>query len=675
MDDRQDVGQQIEDLRKQIREHDYRYYVLNAPIISDVEYDGLMRRLRELEEKYPEFISPDSPSQRVGGQPQEGFQTVDHRIPLLSLDNTYNEEELRAFDERVARLLGDEEYEYVVELKIDGLAVSLVYENGRLLRGATRGDGYTGEDVTTNLRTISSIPLSLLKPVPGVLEVRGEVYMDVTGFKRLNEERADRGEELMANPRNAAAGSLRQLDPAVTARRPLGIFIYGLGYTDVDTGLDTHWDALQWLRSLGLRINPNIDLCDNIEQVLEYCNRWEGTRQDLDYDIDGVVVKVNSYRQQQALGATAKSPRWAIAFKYPPQEATTVVEDIQVGVGRTGALTPLAILRPTRIAGSLVSRATLHNEDVIAAKDIRIGDTVIIRKAGDVIPEIVKSIPEKRDGTEIPFRMPDRCPECGGKVYRDPGEAVARCISRACPAQTLEGVVHYASRDAADIDGLGPAIVKQLIARGMVKNVSDLYYLGEQDLLSLDNMGAKSAGNLLKSIENSKKRPFDRILYGLGIRHVGSNVAGIIGARFGSIDALMHASEAELQEIPGIGEKIATSIRRFFEEEQNRHIVERLRAAGVMTAVPEESGEEAAKRSSGHFFNKRVVLTGKLEHFTRSEAKELIVRSGGRVTSSVSSNTDFVIVGENAGQKLDAARELHIPILSEQDFMSLLKGD
>ncbi len=664
-----EARREIEYLREQILYHDYRYYVLDSPEISDAEYDQLMRRLRELEAEFPEFVTPDSPTQRVGGAPLSSFQQVEHPLPLLSLDNAFTEEELRAFHQRVQRRLAGQPIVYVVEPKIDGLAVSLIYENGVFVRGATRGDGERGEDITENLRTIPSVPLRLRgENLPPVLEVRGEAYMDRQDFDELNRARAEQGEPLFANPRNAAAGSLRQLDPRVTASRRLNVFFYALGYHE-GLELETHWQVLEYFKTVGLRVNSLIERCSSIDEVWDFCQRMQGLRSSLTYDIDGVVVKVDSLAAQAALGATGRSPRWAIAFKYPAEEATTVVEDIIVQVGRTGALTPLAILRPVEVAGSTVSRATLHNADVLRAKDVRIGDTVIIRKAGDVIPEIVKPVESKRTGKERVFTFPDRCPVCGAEVQRLPGEAVTRCIGKACPAQLVEGLVHFASRGAMDIEGLGPALISQLVEAGLVKDPSDLYFLDPGKLQALPRMGKKSIENLMAAIEASKSRPLARVIFALGIRLVGEAAARELALRFRSMERLKNASREELQAVPMIGDKIAESIISFMDEPQNQRMIQRLAEAGVTMAEEEPEDAPTVRPLEG----KTLVLTGTLARYSRQEAAELVRSLGGRVTSSVSRNTDYVVAGANPGSKLTKAQELGIPVLSEEDLQAWLE--
>ncbi|MEW5867576.1 MAG: NAD-dependent DNA ligase LigA, partial [Bacillota bacterium] len=626
MDGLGEAEKRVRELREEIERHNYRYYVLDDPLISDAEFDALMRELATLEERYPELVTPDSPTQRVGGAPAEAFAPVAHRSPMMSLANAYSVGELRAFDGRVRKALNGEPVEYVAELKIDGLAVSLTYEDGRFVRGATRGDGATGEDVTHNLRTIRSIPMRLRTKEPVTCDVRGEVYMIRREFQKLNEERRALGEPLFANPRNAAAGSLRQLDPRVTATRPLDIFVYGIGYLRGAT-LETHSEALGFLKEAGFRVNPNTRLCRNIDEVLEYCEAWGEKRDTLDYEIDGVVVKVNSLSQQERLGATAKSPRWAVAYKFPARQATTVVRDIIVQVSRTGTLTPVAVLDPVELAGSTVSRATLHNEDIIRAKDIRIGDTVVVEKGGDVIPEVVRVIEDRRTGNERKFEMPEKCPECGADVIRLEGEVAARCVGgMACPAQIREGILHFASRDAMDIEGMGPSLVTQLLDTGLVRDVADIYYLKLDDLVRLERMGKKSAENLLEAIEKSRSHPLHRLVYAIGIRHVGERVARDLAERFGTMDELAKADYDDLTSIPDVGPKVAESVLAFFREPRNLEILERLAEAGVNM----KEGERAA-RAASPLAGKTVVLTGALEGFTRKQAEEAVLARGGNV--------------------------------------------
>lgn len=658
----------IAELREIINEHNYNYYVLDKPTITDAEFDRLLNELVSLENVYPELITPDSPTQRVGGAPAQGFNSVKHLAPMLSLGNAFNEQELRDFDRRVKNSLGGDPVEYVVEPKIDGLAVSLLYENGLLLRGATRGDGETGEDITQNLKTIASIPLRLREALP-LLEVRGEAYMPKKEFARLNEERDEAGEPTFANPRNAAAGSLRQLDPRVTAERALDIFLYALGRVE-GRSVATHLAGLEMLKKLGFKVNPHIRKFSGIDGVIGYCQEWTEKRHDLPYEIDGMVIKVNNLDQQAELGFTSKSPRWAVAYKFPPEQATTRVLGISVTVGRTGVLTPAALLEPVRVAGSTVSVATLHNEDIVREKDVRIGDTVIVHKAGDVIPEVVRVIREKRTGNETPFEMPRVCPECGEPVRRPEGEAAVRCFNENCPARSREGIIHFVSRDAMNIEGLGPNLVTLLIQRGFIRDAADLYYLEEKynDLISIERMGQKSVRNLLDAIAASKSNSLAQLIFALGIRHVGARAGKILAKHFGTMDKLMHAGEEELTAIPEVGPKMAASIVAFFRDSASLALIEKLRRAGVnMTEEQPEKGEQPL---AGRTF----VLTGGLEKYSRKEAQELIEKLGGKVSSGVSKKTDYVVAGEDAGSKYDKARELGITILTEAEFLDLIES-
>ena len=656
------VKSEIEKLRQEIRQHDYYYYVLDQPIISDAEYDSLMRRLIELEEKYPELVTPDSPTQRVGGKPLEGFATVEHPVPMLSLANAFDEGELRDFDRRVCNTVG-ENVEYTVEYKIDGLSVALWYQDGIFIRGATRGDGRTGEDITENLKTIRSIPLRLNKPY--TLEVRGEVFISKKDFEELNAERRSKDLPLFANPRNAAAGSLRQLDPRITASRPLDIFVFNLQHID---GMmpDTHWEALHLINELGLKISPYLYRTSSIEDVIAVCREWQDKRHTLSFEIDGMVIKVNNFEHREILGNTSKSPRWAIAYKFPAEQKETIIRDIIVQVGRTGVLTPTAIFDPVPIAGTVVSRATLHNEDYIEEKDIRIGDTVVIQKAGDIIPEVVEVKKDKRTGKEIPFFMPKTCPVCGADVVRLEGETAVRCTGSACSAQLKRLIIHFASRDAMDVEGLGPAVVNQLLDNGLIKDAADLYYLKHQDLIGIDRMGDKSASNLLRSIEASKDRGLSRLLFGLGIRLVGLRAAQLIAQHFGHIDRIIRAGKEEFLEINEIGEKIAESVVAFFNEEKNIELIKKLKKANVLLEQPVQNVHD------NQLEGKTFVLTGTLAQYTRSEASRLIEERGGRVTNSVSRKTDYVIAGENPGSKIERARALDIPVLNEEEFRDLL---
>lgn len=669
--DKQKALKRIIELRELINYHNKQYYVYDSPVISDAEFDKLMKELEKLEKEFPEFITPDSPTQRVGGEPLSSFAQVVHRVPMMSLSNAYTKEDLLDFKRRVEEVVGPD-VEYVVELKIDGLAVSITYEDGVFTRAATRGDGEVGEDVTQNVKTIKSVPLKLDFPEgkrPKILEVRGEVYLPKEDFKKLNEEREEEGLPLFANPRNAAAGSLRQLDPKITAKRPLNIFLYGIGYYE---GIEftTHFEILKFFEEVGLRVNPYAKLFSNFSDAIDYCMSFIEKRHELPYEIDGMVIKVNSLEMQRKLGNTAKSPRWAVAFKFPAEQKETIIEDIIVRVGRTGVLTPTAILKPVKIAGSTVSKATLHNEDYIKEKDIMIGDTVIIEKAGDIIPEVVRSLKEKRTGKEKEFKMPDTCPECGGKVIRFPGEAAYRCTNVSCPAQVRRSIEHFVSRDAMDIRGLGPAIVNALLSNGIIKDAADLYYLKREDLLPLERMGEKSVANLLKAIEESKNRPLERLIYALGIPFIGSKAASILAEHYKSIDELMNASFEELIKIPEIGEKMAQSIVAFFKNEGVKKFIEKLKKAGVNTA-----GEIENKNKDGILKGLSFVVTGTLKNYTRNEVKELIENLGGKVSESVSKKTDYLIVGEEPGSKLKKAQSLGIKIINEEEFLKLINGN
>jgi len=660
------VKKEIEQLRDKIEYHNYRYYVLDAPVVSDQEYDRMMRRLQELEGLYPDLVTPGSPTQKVGAPPLEEFGTVDHAIPMLSLQNALTADELREFDERVKRFLGSEDFEYVAEPKIDGLAVEIVYRDGTYAQGSTRGDGYVGEDITENLRTVRSLPLRLIrknKQVPPLLEVRGEVYMGKKDFARLNKRREELGEPLFANPRNAAAGSVRQLDPSVTAGRNLDVFLYALGRVE-GLSFETHWEALESLKAWGLRVNPEIKICRDVEAAVEFHASLEGRRKQLDYEIDGVVLKVNSLELQERLGQISRSPRWAIAYKFEPEQATTVVKDIRVQVGRTGALTPVAVMEPVRIGGVEVQSATLHNQDEIDRKDVRIGDTVVVQRAGDVIPEIVTVVEEKRTGNEKKFRVPDKCPICGSVVYRDPEEAVSRCTNISCPAIVKRSIGHFASKAAMDIDGLGTKIVDQMVESGLVKTVSDLYRLTKEDLMGLERLADKSSENLLKAIRKSKHTTMSRLIYALGIRHVGEHVARVLAEEYETIEEIEKADVEELTGIREIGPKVAESIHTFFTEERNREVVNDLIDLGVEYSAPKP---KAGGRLSGKVF----VFTGALEDFTRDEAKRTVENLGGRVVSSVSGKVDYVVGGEDPGSKLEKARKLGIEIIDEKAFKAI----
>ena len=663
---KEEAKKRIEELRKLIRHHDYLYYVLNKPEISDAEYDKLMLELKELEEKYPEFITPDSPTQRVGGFPAEEFKTVTHTKPMLSLDSAFTEEDIRRFDERVKRELGVESVEYVAEPKLDGLSVELVYENGVFVRGSTRGDGVNGEDVTENLKTIRAVPLRLRegRGVPSLLAVRGEVIMHIDDFEELNKQLIERGEEPLANPRNAAAGSLRRLDPRETAERPLDIFFYEiLNIEGVE--VDTQWDALNLLREWGLKVNRLIEKCRNIDDAIKYHGWMAEKREKLSYEIDGVVIKVDRLEYHEKLGIKARSPRWAIAYKFPPREEETEIVDIVVQVGRTGALTPVALLKPVDVTGVTVSRATLHNQDFIDQMDVRIGDKVKVARAGDVIPEVVKVLKEKRTGKEKKFHIPSRCPVCGSKVVKE--GAFYRCTGGlACIAQLKRSIAHYASKGAMDIEGLGRKNVDLLVDSGLVRRLSDLYTLKKEDLLSLPRFAEKSAENLIEGIEKSKNQNLARFIYALGIPNVGEHMARVLAEHFKSLDNLMKASVEDLTSIHEVGPETAESIVSFFREKTNRDEIERMKKLGVKATV------ERVEKKEGLLDGKVFVFTGALKSFSREEAKSLVEELGGRAASSVSRNVDFVVVGENPGSKYDKAKKLGLKIIDEEEFKKMV---
>jgi DNA ligase (NAD+) len=661
--DKQTAQARVQELHRLLHQYNYEYYVLDNPSVSDAEYDRLMQELIALEEQYPELKTADSPSQRVGGQPLEAFAKVEHRVPMLSLANAFNEGDLRDFDRRVRQEVGD--VRYVCELKIDGLAVSLRYENGCFVQGATRGDGVTGEDITENLKTIRSLPLRLKKDV--TLEVRGEAYMPKKSFAMLNEQRQARGEELFANPRNAAAGSLRQLDPKVAASRNLDLFVYGVVHAD-ELGIDSHSAALDYLDELGFKTNRERKICQTMDEVIEFVTAWHEKRSSLPYEIDGMVIKVDSFAQQAKLGATAKSPRWAIAYKFPAEEVITKLIDIELSVGRTGVVTPTAILEPVRIAGTIVQRASLHNEDFIREKDIRLGDYVVVKKAGDIIPEVVQSLPERRTGEERPFVMPTHCPTCNSELVRLDDEVALRCMNPQCPAQIREGLIHFVSRNAMNIEGLGEKVIAQLFEEKLVRNVADLYTLTKEQLVRLERMGEKSATNLLNAIEASKQNSLERLLFGLGIRHVGAKAAKTLAQHFETMERLQKATKEELMVIHEIGEKMADSIVTYFAKPEVQQLIEQLRSYGVNMTYKGPKATNAEETNS-YFAGKTVVLTGKLEMLSRNEAKEKIEALGGKVTGSVSKNTDLVIAGEDAGSKLAKAKQLGIEIWDEARFL------
>jgi DNA ligase (NAD+) len=657
------VRGRIEELREQIRYHNRRYYVEDAPEISDAEYDALYNELEGLEAEHPELVTPDSPTQRVGGEPLEGFEEVRHTVPMLSLANARKSGELLEWDARVRRLLGpDEEPRYVTELKIDGLAVSLRYESGRFVRGATRGNGTVGEDVTQNMRTVRAIPDMLDDDPPGVLEPRGEVFMTLENFEKLNRRQEAEGKPPFANPRNAAAGSIRQLDPRITAQRPLTIFLYGAG--EGGEIYESHSAMLDALKRYGLRVNP-YQVHDSIASVIEECERRAAERESLPYQIDGVVVKVDSRDQQLSLGTVARAPRWAIAYKFEPLAGRTRLEDVVVRVGRTGALTPQAVLEPVNIGGVKISRATLHNEDYLKEKGILIGDVVVVERAGDVIPQVVRPVLEERRGDEYVFEMPTRCPVCNEPVSRPEGEAVTRCVNARCPAQALEHIIHWASKGAMDIEGLGEKVATRFFDLGLIKDAADIYHLEAGQIAPLEGFGEKSAENLIKAVERSKERPFSRVLYALGIRHVGSVTAELIAERFSGEDLLHGVSVDQLTEIGGVGGVVARAVVEYFGLEDNRHLVGRLMEAGLTFE------REKSRPSEGPLAGKRVVITGTLSK-PRGHFVERLEAAGGAFTSSVSKSTDYVLAGEDAGSKLERARELGVPVLDEAEFEELV---
>lgn len=661
--DQAKASRRLKELRELIDEHNYYYHVLDQPRISDYQFDKLMKELLELEAAYPVLVSSDSPSRRVGGKPLTAFAEVQHHVSMLSLDNAFSEEDLVAFYRRLQKNLGREKIELVGEPKMDGLAVSLTYEGGILTRGATRGDGTSGEDITANLRTIWSIPLRLQEDIDA--EVRGEVFMPRSGFAQLNEARRQEGLSLFANPRNAAAGSLRQLDPAVAAQRPLDFFAYSI----VDANAEAkgrQWEILAYLKKLGFKVNEHVSILQDLHDALQYYQKISELRPQLPYEIDGVVFKVNNLADQQQVGFTSRAPRWAIAYKFTAEEGITRVRDITVNVGRTGAITPLAELEPLTLSGSVIKRASLHNEDIIREKDVRVGDTVVIHKAGDVIPEIVRVMPDRRAGTAEPFTMPDHCPSCRKEVKRVPGEAALRCLNPACPAQAVERLIHFASRRCMDITGLGEALAAQLYREGLVRDVGDLYSLTAEDLAGLERMGEKSSANLLAALEHSKNNPLRRLLYALGIRFVGERTARLLAEHFGTLQRLAEASYVEIVSLKDMGPQIAFSVHDFFQRQETAVIIEKLSKAGVNFLEQQESLPQ--KSLSGYTF----VLTGTLQHYSREEAKAAIESRGGKVLSSVSKNVDYLIAGEKAGSKLVKAQDLGVTVLKEEDLMKLL---
>ncbi len=669
MKDASESKQRIAELRETINHHNHRYYVLDNPEISDAEYDELMKELRQLESERPELVTTDSPTQRVGAPPVEAFGVVEHREPLLSLANAFSYEELAAWHNRVSKLLGGRQFDLVCEPKIDGLAVALTYVDGLLVTGATRGDGYRGENITQNLKTIRSIPLSVSKEVPSRFEVRGEVYLPKAGFRKLNDERTKEGLPLFANPRNAAAGSVRQLDSSITARRPLDIFVYGLGWAEGRALPTTHWEMMQYLRSLGFKINPDITVRKSLDEAEEYYQHWLESREESPYEADGIVVKVNSILLQQELGIVAHEPRWALAYKFPAIQGTTKLINIGINVGRTGSLNPYAILEPVRVGGVVISSAALHNEEDIHRKDIRIGDWVVVQRAGEVIPEIVEPVVSRRTGKEEVFQMPNRCPVCGSEVIKPEDEAMHRCTNAACPSQALEKIKHFVSRGAMDIDGVGEKLCQALFKDGLIMDAADLYYLTREQLLGLERMADKSALNVLRSIEKSKDRSLARILFALGITHVGGQYADLLADRFNSIDDLTKAGQKELSVIPSIGPKIAEGIVAFFRQEGNKKIIEKLRKAGVRLGKEKTKN---AKTEELPLFGVEFVLTGKLDSFSRSEAEARIKSLGGKASSDITKKTSYVVVGAGAGSKLARAEKLGVTTLNEAEFLKLL---
>lgn len=662
--DLQTAELKVNELRNLLNQYGYEYYVLDKPSVPDAEYDRLMQELLEIEAKFPELKTPDSPSIRIGGDVLDLFEKVEHRTPMLSLGNAFNEQDLKDFDRRVRQAVG-EDFSYVCELKIDGLAVSLRYEDGLLIQGATRGDGTTGEDITANLKTIKSIPLRLRENV--TLEVRGEAYMPKSSFEALNKAKEERGEELAANPRNAAAGSLRQLDPKIAAKRNLDVFLYAIGGGGENYAV-SHSEGLDYLDHLGFKTNKERRKCPTINEVIEYVQGWVDKRPNLPYEIDGIVIKVDSYEQQSMLGTTAKSPRWAIAYKFPAEEVVTTLLDIELSVGRTGVVTPTAILKPVKVAGSTVGRASLHNEDLIREKDIKIGDQVVVKKAGDIIPEVVNVLAEQRTGEERDFQMPTHCPECESELVRLEGEVALRCINPKCPAQIREGLIHFVSRDAMNIDGLGEKVISQLFAEKLISDVADIYQLTYDQLIALERMGEKSVNNLLNAIEASKANSLEKLLFGLGIRHVGAKAAKTLAQSFETMDKLAVAQKEDLIAINEIGEKMADSIVAFFELEEAEELLKELVSVGVNMAY-KGAKPISVEESDSIFVGKTVVLTGKLEQLSRSEAKEKIEALGGNVSGSVSKKTHLVIAGEEAGSKLTKAEELGIEVWDEEKLL------
>lgn len=663
----ENAAERIAQLREEIERHNRLYYVEAKPEITDLEFDALLRELTELEAQHPDLITPDSPTQRVGGAPLEGFEPVRHRVPMLSIDNTYNEADLRKFDERVRKGLGGAQPTYVVELKIDGVAISLRYVDGKLAQAATRGDGVTGDNVTENVRTIRTLPHTLKDSPPAEMEVRGEVYMTVAELERLNKEREARGDEPYRNPRNTAAGTLKLLDSKQVAKRRLEIFLYEMVRESV-TEDQSHRRTLELLEQFGLPVNSHREVCKDIDAVLDVCHKWQTKRRELPYEIDGLVIKVDSAAQREQLGTTSKSPRWVISYKFPAEVARTKLHNIKIQVGKSGALTPVAEMEPVKLAGTIVKRASLYNFDDLAKKDIRIGDTIEVQKAGEIIPQVLRFVPELRPKDAAPFPLPTACPECGGEVHQDPDGVYLRCLNLACPAQVKERLAHFAGRHAMDIEGLGPAIIEQLVNKELVRDPADLYSLEVENVAQLERMAQKSASNLVASIETSKGRPLSRLLFALGIRHVGSHIAEVLADHYSEIDALMRATPEELESIHEIGGIVAKSIHDFFETDENQQLIERLRAAGLN--MREERKAAGPRTLAGKTF----VVTGTLQKYSRDEIESRIKSLGGKAASSVSKKTDYLVAGENAGSKLEKANSLGVPVLTEEEFDALAGG-
>jgi DNA ligase (NAD+) len=664
--DKQKAKKAMEKLKKAIRHHNKLYYVDHKPEISDEDFDALLEELASLERQFPELVTPDSPTQRVGGEPSKEFPPVRHLSPMLSMDNTYSPEELKEFDKRVKKNVPHERIAYTVELKFDGVSVSLLYEKGSFVKGATRGDGITGDDISSNLKTIRSIPLVLdVKDSPDAFEVRGEVYMGRSHFLKINKEKEKREESLFANPRNAAAGSLKLLDSKIVAKRGLDIFTYAIGYRKGMT-FQAHDEILAFLKKAGFKVNPNMKVCSSIDEVIDYCNAWEAKRDSLEYNIDGMVIKVNSLRQQEKLGHTTKAPRWMISYKFPARKVATKLKNIEVQVGRTGALTPVAILKPVHVSGTVVSRATLHNIDEIERLDVRIGDTVLVEKSGEIIPKVDGVVKNKRTGKEKKFTMPNTCPVCGSKAVRLPEEVAIRCESVSCPAQLKMKILHFASRGAMDIEGLGSKIVDQMVDKDLLKDYGDIYYLDRDRIACLERLAKKSAANLVAAIEKSKQNDVSRLIFGLGIRHVGIHAARLLAQHFFSLDTIAARSIAELERIAAIGPTMAESIYQFFRTKENLKVLDKLKKAGVKMA------QKPIARKSSKLAGKTVVFTGSLSSFSREEAQEVVVSLGGNASSSVGKNTDFVVCGQEPGSKFDKAKKLGVKIIDETEFKKMV---